>query len=144
MTDATTEALPAIERKLELAAAPERVWRALTDPAELSAWFPQLADFEPIAGYEGWMEWDGYGRFVVRVEEVDVPRRIAFRWESTAGAGVDAPGSTLVEWTLAAGRDGGTVLHLRESGFVRPEQRAGNEEGWTEELAELAVLVEGN
>lgn len=35
--------IDAIERTPGLEASPERVWRALTDPAELSAWFPDEA-----------------------------------------------------------------------------------------------------
>jgi hypothetical protein len=38
--------------------------------------------------------------------------------------------TTLVEWSLEERADGGTTLRLRESGFTRPEDRAGNEEGW--------------
>jgi uncharacterized protein YndB with AHSA1/START domain len=144
MTDAPTqpETVPAIERELSLAASPERVWRALTDPAELSAWFPQRADIQPVPGYVGWMEWDGYGRYAVRVEEVEPLRRFVCRGEPDVGAGVDAPGATTVEWTLTPRPDGGTILHLRESGFLTPEARAGNEDGWTEELAELTALLD--
>ena len=46
MTDATTAAPAAIERTLELAAPRARVWRAISDPDELSRWFPQHAAWE--------------------------------------------------------------------------------------------------
>ena len=73
MTLATT--IPAIERTLVLRASPARVWRALTDAGELSHWFGQAADLRPEVGYDGWMEWDGHGRYAMRVEEADAPLR---------------------------------------------------------------------
>jgi hypothetical protein len=49
---------PTIDRWLHLRAAPERVWRALTVPEELAAWFGQRADpreFVPVAiSYATW------------------------------------------------------------------------------------------
>ena len=39
----TTRTTAAIERHLELRAAPDRVWRALTDPKEIARWFSQHA-----------------------------------------------------------------------------------------------------
>ena len=44
--------IPAIERQLDFRATPERLWRALTDDAELSAWFGQGAhlDLRPGGG----------------------------------------------------------------------------------------------
>jgi len=37
--------------------------------------------------------------------------------------------------------DGGTTLRMRESGFTTAKHRDGNDEGWTEELAELVALL---
>ena len=48
----------------------------------------------------------------------------------------ESPG-TLVEWTLDPSADGGTLLHLRESGFTTSTSRLENVGGWVEELAEL-------
>ncbi|HET7727420.1 MAG TPA: SRPBCC domain-containing protein [Candidatus Limnocylindrales bacterium] len=137
----TTTDIPAIERRLELHAAPERVWRALTDPDELSAWFGQRAHLEPRAGGDAWFEWDGHGRFNARVEVFEPPRRLHFRWGSGGGLPVDAGPTTLVEFELAPRPGGGTVLRLRESGFRREDSRWDNTGGWLHELAELAGLV---
>jgi len=71
----------AIERRMEFRASPERVWRALTDPGELSGCLGQRASFRPEPGADGWFEWDGEGRYAVRVEQVDSSRRT----ETTTG-----------------------------------------------------------
>ncbi len=138
MTAATT--IPAIERTLDLFASPVRVWRALTDPDELVRWFGDRTDFRPEVGYEGWMEWDGHGRFPIVVTEAEVPRRLAYRWRNEPG-GELGDDSTLVEWDLEPRADGGTRLRLRESGFREPSGRAGNSAGWLSELGELVALI---
>jgi len=138
MTQTTTE-LAAIERTIELKASPERVWRAISDPAELDRWFPQRAELDLRSGGDGSFHFDGYGDFPVRVEAVDAPRYLAWRWAREAGG----QPLTLVEWWVEERADGGTTLRVRESGFTDPQHRMGNEEGWTEELAELVSLVDG-
>ena len=131
-----TATTPAIERRLDLHAAPDRVWRALTVGEELAAWFGHGADLQPVAGYEGWLEWDGHGRYALRVDEVDPPRRLAFRWMHEPGP-FDETRSSLVEWDLEPTQAGGTRLHLRESGLRSPEARSANSAGWLSELGEL-------
>jgi uncharacterized protein YndB with AHSA1/START domain len=145
MTDATAAAeLPAIERTLELKASPQRVWRAITDADELAKWFPQRATWDLRPGGQGTFYWDGHGDFPIRVERVDPPRYLAWSWGLEAEQDLEsAHNVTLVEWWLEATEDGGTRLRLRESGFRRPEHRSENEQGWTEELAELIELVDG-
>jgi uncharacterized protein YndB with AHSA1/START domain len=130
-----------VEKSLELRAAPERVWDALTDPAELSRWFPDRTDLEPRAGATGWFDWTEHGRYAVRVEEIDPPKRLVWTWARMPGIAIDEAQRTTVEWTLDPRPDGGTTLRVRESGFVSAEQRAGNDEGWDKELAELLALL---
>jgi uncharacterized protein YndB with AHSA1/START domain len=146
MTDDTptaTSDVPVIERTLTLRAAPERVWRAITDTDELARWFPQRAEWDLRPGGEGRFHWDGHGTFPIRVEAVEPPRYLAWKWGAEAEADPESSHSaTLVEWWLEPTDDGGTTLLLRESGFRRPEHRAENEQGWTEELAELVELVQ--
>ena len=48
---------------------------------------------------------------------------------------------TLVEWWLDEREDGGTTLRMLESGFVLPEHREGNAQGWDDELGELRELL---
>ncbi len=138
MTDVISASTAAIERRLDLAADPERVWRALTDSTELAAWFSQRASFPTEVGQEGWLEWDGYGRFRVRIEALDPGRHVAWRWATNADEPIENE-STLVEWTVEEASGGGSTLILRESGFVRPAARSDNVAGWLAELDELVA-----
>jgi uncharacterized protein YndB with AHSA1/START domain len=133
----TSTAIPAIERELDLAAGPERVWRALTDEQELAAWFGAAVSFRAEVGADGWVEWPEHGRFALGVESVDAPSRLSWRWARDPGVALSAGPNTLVEFQLSPGRSGGTRLRLRESGFERPADRASNSRGWLEELGDL-------
>src|SRR6478735_7422917 len=75
-----TTTVAAIERQVDFRAGPERVWRAITDDRELSTWFGQDAHLVLQEGGLGWFEWDGHGRFPVRVERLDPPRLLVWRW----------------------------------------------------------------
>lgn len=132
-----------IERRLTFTAPPERVWRALTDPEEIAAWFGDSAELDLRPGGDGWFGWEEHGRFAVRVEEVDEPRKLVWRWSRKRDTPIDDAPSTRVEWRLSPGAGGGTVLELTESGFQREKDRQDNVGGWKHELAELVAHVEG-
>lgn len=99
--------------------APERVWRALTDKARLSAWL-MTTDFEPEVGREFTFRdkprpgWDGITH--CKVIELDPPRCLAYTWRG--GPGPDKPPmiDTVVRWTLHA-EGSGTRLVLDHTGF---------------------------
>lgn len=135
----------AIERTLDFTAAPERVWRALTDDAELSGWFGARCRLEVRVGGDGMFEWPEHGqggvRFAARVEAVEPGVRLAWRWARESDTQVDAGPSTLVEWTLEPRPNGGTRLRMRETGFTEPHGRTENAHGWQHELGELAAFV---
>jgi uncharacterized protein YndB with AHSA1/START domain len=58
----------------------EEAWEAVTDPSALSAWFGADVELEPAPlGKATFRFPDGSVRFAV-VEEVDAPRRLAWRW----------------------------------------------------------------
>jgi uncharacterized protein YndB with AHSA1/START domain len=137
MTATTTAA---IERQLDFRASPERLWRALTDDGELCAWFGHRASLDLRPGGEGWFEWDGHGRVAVRIEVLEPPFRLAWRW-GDVGETLDVELSTLVEFRLQPLAGGGTRLHLVESGFRTDAARVDSAKGWPNELAELAAHV---
>jgi uncharacterized protein YndB with AHSA1/START domain len=75
------------EAKVELPASRERVWRALTDPAELTRWFAEGVEVEPMAGgkFRFWGRYT-YGaparaKAHQRITRFDAGREIAFEWE---------------------------------------------------------------
>lgn len=133
-----------LEKVLELEASPERVWKAITDPAELSQWFGDETKLDLRPGGGGEMIWDSHGSFAVRVEEVEPPHRLVWSWVHEAGVPFgDAP-ATRVEWTLTPRDGGGTTLHLRESGFLTDLHHQQNTGGWDEELGTLVVMLGTN
>jgi len=133
-----------IEKTLQLEASPDAVWRALTDPAEISAWFCDETDLAPQVGSTGWFTWEKHGRYAVRVDEVEPPRRFVWSWVHQTGTPVGEAPATRVEWTLTARADGGTTLEVRESGFLTAKHREENIQGWAEELGELVAYLAGS
>ncbi len=89
MTETTKTAPHIIERVVELSVPRERVWQAITEPEELARWFPQKAEWELEPGGEGIFTWDGYGDYGVRVEAVEAPTYLAWRWANEAGTSLD-------------------------------------------------------
>lgn len=90
----TIDDRPALRFERRLAHPVERVWRAVTVPAELERWFPAAADWTPEAG-----EVFDAGGQRGEITEVDPPRALAwsfggdgYRFEVTP----DGEGSTLV------------------------------------------------
>jgi len=131
-----------IEKKLELDASPERVWRAITEPAELAAWFGDFAELDLRPGGSGWFGWKKHGRFAVRVEVVEPPHRLAWRWSHEPDIPLGEGPSTLVEWRLTARPGGGTLLELRETGFETRQHWQENTQGWKSELGELVAHLD--
>ncbi len=144
MTDDTASERT-IERVEEFDAAIERVWKAITDPVELSQWFGDETELELVVGSEGAMVWHEHehGRFACRVEVVEAPTRIVWSWVHEPNVAFDQAPATRVEWQLRSRDDGGTTLVLRESGFRTDLHHSQNTEGWGEELAELIALLAG-
>jgi uncharacterized protein YndB with AHSA1/START domain len=120
-----------------LAAPPERVWRALTDPAALAAWFwpERLAptaevDLEERGRYRVASASAGMavtGRYV----EVTAPRRLVCTWSWDGG-----DTETLVAIDLAPAGDG-TDLALVHEGFADDSARQDHVQGWSDCLDRL-------
>ena len=98
-----------VTREIELPAAPDEVWRSLTEPDRLREWLAADASVDLRPG----------GELIVRtcegedrsgwVEEADAPRRLAFWWSDD-----DEADSTRVELRLR-GTDRGTLLTVTET-----------------------------
>ena len=115
---------------------PERVWRALTDPAELGAWL-MPADFAPLAGHK--FTFDArpdMGIIDGEVLDVEPPRLLRCRWSGVFG-------ETVVTFTLTP--DGaGTRLRVTHAGWDGPglPHRDGFDGGWHDKLTkDLAALL---
>ena len=136
-----------IERTVEVAHPPEKVWAALTTAEGLGAWFGDEATIDLRPGGAAQMRWTAEGFTAeMRVERVEEPRVFGFTWP-VYGLPEDDPRRTYVEFTLEPA-GAGTRLTVVESGFAQlPEdvyRKAydGNTEGWAKELGELVAYLD--
>jgi uncharacterized protein YndB with AHSA1/START domain len=135
-----------IERIVEMAHPPERVWTAITTAEGLSAWFGHQAGIDLRPGGAAWMKWDDGASVDMRVERVEEPSVFGFTWRIN-GLPEEDPRRTYVEFTLEA-VDAGTRLTVVESGFAQLPADAhdsafgGNTDGWRRELGELVAHLD--
>ncbi|RFU36736.1 ATPase [Actinomadura logoneensis] len=130
-----------IERSIDLAHPPAKVWDALTTADGLAAWFAVAAGIELEPGGAAWMRFgDGTSRRL-RVERVEKPAVFGFTWQ-IFGLPDDDPRRTYVEFTLEPS-GGGTRLTVVETGFAQlPEGEhakafGGNTDGWAAQFRNL-------
>jgi uncharacterized protein YndB with AHSA1/START domain len=143
-----------IEKTIDLKAPVERVWRALTDPAEFGAWFGvKLAGvFTPGEVARGPITHPGYEHVIweARIFVMDRPRLFSFNWhpyavDATVDYSQEPP--TLVEFRLAPLGEG-TRLTLSESGFEnvpahrRDEALRMNAQGWSIQVENIRAHVD--
>ncbi len=114
--------------EVELPHPPEKVWRALSEPALLAEWLLPVFDFslEPGAAFTFKREpvggWDGV--VSCRLLAADPPRRLSYTW-------VVGDMDTVVTFTLTPA-DAATRLQIVHSGF-KPDQKqnfGGARYGW--------------
>jgi uncharacterized protein YndB with AHSA1/START domain len=135
-----------IERTVELAHPPGKVWAALTTAEGLASWFGQQATIDLRPGGPASMKWDHGHTADMRVERVEEPRVFGFTWH-IYGLPDDDPRRTYVEFTLEPA-GAGTRLTVVESGFSQLPEDAhrqafeGNTRGWASELGELADYLD--
>jgi uncharacterized protein YndB with AHSA1/START domain len=135
-----------IERIVEIAHPPDRVWAALTTAEGLAAWFGQEATIDLRPGGSARMSWTEGFTADRRVERVEEPRVFAFTWP-IYGMPEDDPRRTYVEFTLEP-VVAGTRLTVVESGFAQlpPDAHGtafdGNTRGWAKELGELITYLD--
>jgi uncharacterized protein YndB with AHSA1/START domain len=136
-----------IERVVEIAHPPARVWAALTTAEGLGSWFGNQAEIDLRPGGSAQMTWTGGHRADMRVERVEEPAVFGFTWH-IYGLPDDDPRRTYVEFTLEPVGAGGTRLTVVETGFAQLAEDAfstaydGNTSGWASELGELVDYLD--
>ena len=134
MTESNTAAeTRSVVMERELPHAPEKIWRALTEPHLLSEWL-MSNDFKPVVGH-GFRLTADWGAVDGRVLAVEPPRTLSYTW---AAYGLES----IVTWTLTpTGK--GTHLRMEQSGFRRDQEQAyqGAKGGWPQFLGKLEQLL---
>ena len=140
-----------ITRTVEFSLPVERLWRALTEPEQLSGWFSDHVDMDYQVGGEILFTWDQYGTAKGRIEVIEPPTRFAYRWHAHGVADqepLSETNSTLVTFTVSPAA-GGARLTVVESGFANlPEAMRArtfqeNSSGWQAEFADLQAFLAG-
>ena len=128
--------------EFDLPHSPEKVWRALTDPALLAEWLLPVVEgrlaLEPGARFtfktRPYPGWDGTVH--CRILEIEAQRKLSYGW-------VVVDMDTVVTFTLTPTASG-THLTLVQSGF-RPDQKqnfGGARYGWNMMGKKLLDLLE--
>lgn len=118
---------------------PEKVWRALTDPALLGEWLLPVTGFRPEQGTEFMFRtdphppWDGVVN--CRVIEVEPLKRLSYAWTVPML-------ETVVTFTLVP-TEHGTRLELVQAGFKEEQKRefGGARYGWRTMGGRLEALL---
>jgi uncharacterized protein YndB with AHSA1/START domain len=138
MTDALKTRSVVVER--ELAAPPEKLWRALTQPHLLEEWLMK-SDFHPVAGHRFNLHNEPKPGVNIVIDcevlKVEPHRTLSYSWQAY---GLDS----VVTFTLTP-TSTGTLLRMEQSGF-RPDQQAalkGATAAWPKFLARLEQLLAG-
>jgi uncharacterized protein YndB with AHSA1/START domain len=126
---------------VEIDASAERVWRALTDGAELERWFPLRARVEPGVGGRIWMSWGNEFTGALEILRWEPPARLQTSWNLVEG---DA--ATVTDYALESLAGNRTLLRVVTSGF--PEGAGWDawledtRRGWHFELQSLKHYLE--
>ena len=137
-----------IERTVEIAHPPAKVWAALTTAEGLGTWFGNTATIELWPGGAAHMAWTSGDKASLRIERVEEPSVFGFTW-GIYGLPDDDPRRTYVEFTLEL-TGSGTLLTVIESGFAQLPDNShrkafdGNTEGWASELGELVEYLDAS
>ena len=132
MSNTATETLSVILER-ETAHPPEKIWRALTQPALIEEWLMKN-DFKPVVGHRFTLRAD-WGAVDCRVVAIEPNKTLSYKW---AAMGLE----TVVTWTLTA-TSTGSQLRMEQSGF-RPDQQQfyqGAKYGWQKFFADLERVL---
>jgi uncharacterized protein YndB with AHSA1/START domain len=132
MTSTATETRTVVVER-EIPYAPEKIWRALTQPHLIEEWLMKN-DFQPAVDHKFNLRGD-WGAVDCRVLTIQPPKTLSYAW---AAYGLES----IVTWTLIP-TSKGTTLRMEHSGF-RPDQEQayqGAKMGWGNFFAKLEQVL---
>ncbi len=121
--------MPAIVKELTIAATPERVWDALTQPGEIARWWTDDLSAMPEVGSLAEFRFN-QGTFVVQFEVAELEQNKKIRWLARKGPAPHWDG-TSVTWLLAPIPNGTQVVFNHE-GFIEKDRRYEMTYAWWE------------
>lgn len=132
-----------VEREIVVGASPEDVWRAVTDDAELSAWFGADVALDARPGGAGRFDEPGAAPRHATVETVDEGRRLVWRWWPAGGDGQASRVELTVDRVAGGTRLTVVEVPVASSGTGGASLRAARAAAWERRLLalELRCLV---
>ncbi len=142
MTTAAAETVTVVVER-DMPFAPEKLWRALTQPHLIEAWLMKN-DFSPKVGHRFQLRGDWGGVLDCEVLAMEPNRRLSYTWEYDGAAKPDLELRSVVTFTLTPTASG-THLRMEQTGFHPGQKQAigGARMGWTNFLAKLDQLLAG-
>jgi uncharacterized protein YndB with AHSA1/START domain len=134
MSNTATETRSVVVER-EIACAPEKIWRALTQPQLIEEWLMKN-DFKPVVHHRFNLRAD-WGAVDCQVMAVEPNKTLSYTW---AAYGLES----VVTWTLTP-TSTGTRLRMEQSGFRPGQGQAyqGAKAGWQKFFAGLERVVGG-
>lgn len=132
-----------IEQTYRLAAPPERVFAALTDPEELVKWFVDKAEFSPKKGGSFRLKWAAGYSLKGRVKAIEPPKKLHLAWIDRFEGGKVF--ETEARFSLKK-KGKGTLLTVTHRGFKSGKQwialYGGIQSGWAYYLSNLRSVLD--
>ncbi|HYG83930.1 MAG TPA: SRPBCC family protein [Verrucomicrobiae bacterium] len=137
-----------ITREITLKAPKERVYSAITDPEQITAWFPDKVEGTLEVGQKPTFHFGEY-KTQLYIEAAKPHDYFAYRWVPGGGGMVEdilqAP-NTLVEFFIEE-QENGTKVTLKESGFaalpadIAKASFSDNSNGWDHMMSRLEKVI---
>ena len=142
-----------VERDVLIEAPIHVVWKVISEPEHIVGWFSDKAQLDPRPGGDGVLTFNQMatnqpGSFQLRLEAVEPPHRLTYRWLHPVNEEPRPGNSTLVEFTLS---EEGTNTRLRvvETGIQlmpwpaaeKDEFADSHDKGWARHLERLAAYA---
>jgi uncharacterized protein YndB with AHSA1/START domain len=142
--------IDSIEKEILINAPQEKVYQAITDPAQITAWFPNAIEGSLDVGERPILDFGEHGKNQIYVQDAKPYEYFAYRWLPGSKhflGDVLSEANTLVEFFVES-VESGTKVTLKETGFsslpddVRAQKYSDNNGGWEYMLSRLQKLLD--